>query len=197
MKMKFIKTLLLAGMLFDSSIMMAETNTTEIVATGEAATVKLLKRLGGDLKKELKKGVVKAAKFCSSKAQDITIELNRELGEGVMIHRTSLKYRNPANAPIEEEKEILEALQTLKAHDVKLPPYLLQKKSETHYKYYKPIMIEKKVCLKCHGMSAKISKKVKKVISDTYLNDLATGYRMGDLRGLFVVDIKTDRNGTK
>ena len=193
-----MKQIVMAGVLVSASVMMAETNTTQIVVTGEAATAKLLKILGGNLKKEMKKGgAVKAAKFCSSKAQDITIQLNRELGSSVMIHRTSLKYRNPANAPIEEEKEILEALQTLKEHHVQLPEYLLQKKSKTHYKYYKPIMIDKKVCLKCHGMSAKISKKVKKVISDTYLNDLATGYRMGDLRGMFVVDIKTDTNTSR
>ncbi len=196
--MKSIKQIIMAGVLACACVAGAETNTTRMELIAQEATAKLQETLGSDLKRVLKKrGVVEAAKFCSSEAQNITMRINKELGGSLMIHRTSLRYRNPANAPIEEEKEILEALQTLRKHHVVLPHSLMQKKSAHHYVYYKPIFIENRVCLKCHGMSAKIDKRVKRVIADNYINDPATGYRMGDLRGLFVVDIKTDTNDTK
>jgi hypothetical protein len=51
---------------------------------------------------------------------------------------------------------------------------------------YKPLMIKKQVCLKCHGDISKNPKLAQK-IATIYPNDKATGYKMGDLRGAIVV----------
>ncbi len=41
------------------------------------------------------------------------------------------------------------------------------------------------VCLNCHGQT--IAPEVKQALNEHYPNDLATGYRLGDLRGIFSI----------
>ena len=99
----------------------------------------------------------------------------------------TLKPRNPANEAHGDERKVLEALQTLNEAHVKLPAHLVQK-TEQGYRYYKPLLINKKVCLKCHGTD--IAPKLKAELDKKYPTDKARGYKMGDLRGAIVVDIK-------
>ena len=58
----------------------------------------------------------------------------------------------------------------------------------SYVKVYKPLMINKKVCLKCHGDIT--NEKLKNTIAKKYPEDKATGYKMGDIRGAVVVTIK-------
>ncbi|WP_457599016.1 Tll0287-like domain-containing protein [Hydrogenimonas sp.] len=160
----------------------------EVVKTGKEASKLLLKTLGGNMKKHMKAGgPAEALEFCSANAAALTADVDAKLGKGVAIKRITLKPRNPANEAQGSERAILEALQTLKANGVQLPRHLVQKTPEG-YRYYKPLLISKPVCLKCHG--EKIAPGFKKKILSIYPDDNATGYRMGDLRGAIVVDIK-------
>jgi hypothetical protein len=52
------------------------------------------------------------------------------------------------------------------------------------FRFMKAIPIEG-VCLGCHGDA--IGPAIKSKLSELYPQDLATGYREGDLRGAFVV----------
>ncbi|WP_353662566.1 DUF3365 domain-containing protein [Hydrogenimonas sp. SS33] len=159
-----------------------------VVETGNAASRLLLKTLGGNLKKHMKKGgPAEAFGFCSTHAADLTAEVDNRLGKRVSIKRVTLKPRNPANEAAGDEKAVLEALETLDKNHVRLPRHLIEK-TPGGYKYYKPLVINKKVCLKCHGTH--IDPALKAKIDKTYPTDKATGYKMGDLRGAVVVTIK-------
>ncbi|NPA30182.1 MAG: DUF3365 domain-containing protein [Epsilonproteobacteria bacterium] len=158
------------------------------VKIGNKASKKLLKTLGGNLKKHMKAGgPADALAFCAANAADLTAKVDRELGKKVTIKRITLKPRNPANEAKGEEKAILKALETLNYNGVKLPKHLVQK-TASGYRYYKPLVIKKQVCLKCHGPN--IAPKLKAVIDKHYPTDKARGYKMGDLRGAIVVDIQ-------
>jgi len=128
-----------------------------------------------------------ALTFCNMNAADLTAKVDKELGQNVSVARITLKPRNPANEAKEDERAVLEALQTLHDHHVRLPKHLVQK-TATGYKYYKPLLINKKVCLKCHGGA--IDPKLKAKLDTLYPTDQARGYEMGDLRGAIVVDIR-------
>ena len=162
--------------------------TVQAVKAGREASRLLIKTLGGNMKKHMKAGGAKdALSFCSMNAAALTAEVDSRLGEKVSVKRITLKPRNPANMAEGDEKEILEALENLKRNSVLLPKYLLQK-TESGYKYYKPLLINKKVCLKCHGRN--IAPALQAEIKKVYPTDKATGYKMGDLRGAVVVTIK-------
>ncbi|MCF6201410.1 MAG: DUF3365 domain-containing protein [Hydrogenimonas sp.] len=160
----------------------------KVVKKGKEASKLLLKTLGGNMKKHMKAGgPADALSFCATNAAGLTAEVDEKLGKDVSVKRITLKPRNPANMAEGDEKVILKSLQSLKDSGVKLPKYLIQKKSN-EYRFYKPLLINKKVCLKCHGTD--ISPKLKAEIDKIYPTDRATGYKMGDLRGAVVVTIK-------
>jgi len=161
----------------------------EIVQTGKAATKLLLKTLGSNMKKNMKAGgPMQALDFCSQKAYTLTEDVNKELPKGVSIKRISLRYRNPVNEPAADEKAVLESLEDLKKAAVILPKHIVQKVNANEYKFYKPLVINKKVCLKCHGTLKDME--LKRAIEERYPLDKAMGYKMGDLRGAVVVTIK-------
>lgn len=161
-----------------------------VVETGKKASAQLLKRLGSNLKKHMKaEGPLGAAKFCMSNAYPLTDSVDAELGKDVSIKRISLKYRNPANQPAKKEEQILRSLEILEQQDVILPEYLVEQADQDTYKFYKPLRINKKVCLKCHGNIAG-NKELSGFMKNNYPEDKATGYKMGDLRGAIVVTVK-------
>jgi hypothetical protein len=158
-----------------------------VVSTGNAAAKLLMQTLGGNLKKHLKHGgPAEALEFCAMHASELTAKVDNELGKKVSIKRITLKPRNPANEAQGDERAVLEALEKLHKADVRLPRHLIEK-TKTGYKYYKPLIINKKLCLVCHGehINPALEAKIKKI----YPTDKATGYKMGDLRGAIVVEI--------
>jgi len=160
----------------------------EIAQTGKESSKLLLQTLGKNMKAHMKKGgPMDALSFCSTEAYPLTEKVNKELPEGVTVKRISLKYRSPANQPQADEAKVLEAMQTLKDANVVLPKHFVEKVDENVYKFYKPLVIKKGVCLKCHGDIQ--NKDLKRAISERYPDDKATGYKMGDLRGAVVVTI--------
>lgn len=162
---------------------------TTVTETGKAAATTLLKTLGGNLKKQMKaNGPVGAVKFCTENAYTLTESVSDSFGQNVSIKRISLKERNPSNAPEGKEKVIMESLQTLHDNGVVMPEYILERVDADTFKYYKPLQINKGVCLKCHG--GYIDEKVAAELKKMYPTDKATGYVQGDLRGAIVVTIK-------
>ncbi len=160
-----------------------------IVNTGEQSSKLLLKTLGSSMKKNMKAGgPMKALDFCSQEAYSLTEKVNKKLPKGVTVKRISLKYRNPANKPEADEVAVLKALAKLKSANAILPKQIIQKIDTDSYKYYKPLTINKKVCMKCHGNIQNVA--LKHAIEERYPADKATHYKMGDLRGAIVVTIK-------
>ncbi len=161
-----------------------------VIKTGQKVSKTLLQTLGKNLKKQMKAGgPMAAAEFCTTKAYALTGSIDAKYGKDVTVKRISLKERNPANKPQGEEKVILESLDNLQKNGVILPPYLVARTNKDTYQFYKPLLINKQVCLKCHGDIAK-NQKLSQYLAKTYPHDKATGYSMGDLRGAVVITVK-------
>lgn len=159
---------------------------TEYIVSGEKIATTLLKTLGKNMKMHLKsEGLEGAAKFCNASAYDLSEGVSKQFPDAE-VKRISLKYRNDANKPSKKEAVILESLEKLKSVNA-MPKYILQTE-KNQLTYYKPLIINKGVCLKCHGNIAK--SKIAAFMKEHYPNDKATDYKMNDLRGVVVVTFK-------
>jgi len=159
------------------------------IKTGNKSSKLLLKTLGKNMKKNMKSGgVFQALDFCSNEAYSITESVNKELPKGVTVKRISAKNRSDANKPTAKELAVLQTFENMQKQNIVLPKFLVEKVDTQTMKFYKPLVINKQVCLKCHGDIT--NKKLKAEITSRYPNDKATHYKMGDLRGAIVVTIK-------
>ncbi len=164
-------------------------------ASGEIESIgsMYIKMLGTSLKKELKshikndKTALDAFGFCSTKAQAITAKVNKKLPKGVTVRRSALKLRNMANRADKIDLRILREFQKElnDKNDANLTLKVVQTKDA--WRVYKPLII-KPLCLKCHGRH--IDKEVMRKIAATYPKDSATGYRLGEFRGVVIAEIK-------
>jgi len=191
--MYFVKPLTLialsSSLLFSAPQAKHDPALQDVVQKGKSSSKLLLKTLGSNMKKNMKAGgPMQALDFCSQEAYNLTEKVNKTLPKGVSVKRISTKYRNPANQPQTDEELVLASLQKLKEANVILPKQIIQKVDTTTYKYYKPLVMSKGVCLKCHGDV--VNKELKDAISKRYPEDKAMHYKMGDLRGAVVVTIK-------
>ena len=164
----------------------------KIVEIGEETSKKLLKTLKGELVNAMKDSPQKAINVCSQKAIPLTKKVEEEVDHGIKIKRTSFKYRNPANAPDSNEKKALKYFEESLKETGKLPKYYIQKVKEedgkVYYRYYKPLKVAP-VCLTCHGEKKYMDETVYQKIKTIYPNDKATGYKVGDFRGVIRISI--------
>ena len=184
-----MKKTLLAIILLSSMLLNANTNK-EIKLQAKQAFMKMGKTLQSNMKKNMKKGgPIKAANFCSQEAVNIEHKVNANYPKWIRVKRISLKYRNPNNAPSDDEAKVLKEIQDKVDNHQKVPKMIVKKISQHTYKVYKPLFIGKKVCLKCHGMKDIRDQKAYKIIKETYPQDKAINYKKGDFRGAFVAEI--------
>lgn len=161
----------------------------DVTKKGQESTQLLMQTLGKNMKMHMKQGgPMDALNFCSQEAYSLTESVNTKLPEGVSVKRVSLLTRNPANQPTKDEQIVLNKLQTLQTEGKLLPKEMIEKVDKDTYKYYKPLVIDNPVCLKCHGDVQ--DEKLKKEIELRYPADKAMGYKMGDIRGAVVTTIK-------
>ncbi|MDD2368840.1 MAG: DUF3365 domain-containing protein [Sulfuricurvum sp.] len=181
-----MKRLAVFSLFFIASLLIAEPLTQEqMIQKGTEVSTTLVQKLGNELKTQMQTGgPIAALHFCSQNALSLTDQVAKE--SGTAIKRVSIQNRNPVNAATFEEKAILNQWQAMLKNSETLPAYQLTKLSNGHTVYYKPIVINKDACLKCHGDIAGDSP-LAKAIKETYPEDQATGYKMGDLRGMIVV----------
>ena len=103
---------------------------------------------------------------------------------GWKVKRVSLKARNEARAiPDEWEKAALEDFDKRAASGES--PAQLEKGEMVgnEYRYVKALPVQP-LCLNCHGSADQISPAVKSVLAEHYPNDRATGYSVGQIRGV-------------
>ncbi|EUC69846.1 glutamate synthase [Alcanivorax sp. 97CO-5] len=148
--------------------------------------------LGGALKQALiasmkEGGPLAAIDVCNLSAMPITEQVSEQSQWAVA--RTSLKIRNPDNAPDAWEREQLEAFQA--QLDAGASPDSLEV-LQTEYRdgkpvqrYMKPIMVQGP-CLACHG--SQLSAEVTQALDTHYPQDQARGYQAGELRGAFTLE---------
>lgn len=138
-------------------------------------------RLGRNIKARLLQamnegGPVEAARVCSEEAREITRSITQITG--IDVGRTSLRLRNPDNAPrpwvdawLQEQGERRADTATGYASV-----------DDGHARVILPIAVEP-MCVTCHGAREQLHPDVAAVLAEKYPQDAAFGYRAGDLRG--------------
>ncbi len=133
----------------------------------------------------LEKGLTDVVNFCHDNAEKIVDSLSKT--QHVVIKRTSHKLRNDNNQPDADSKVVLDKYLQLQAEQKPLEP-VVKKDTDGYVHFYAPIQL-KKECLKCHGEPEKeIHEDIYKLIQSKYPHDKATGFKEGELRGIW--DIK-------
>ena len=175
-------TLFFSSLLLGSSLV-ADTKSAQI---GESVSAALIQKLGSELKAQMiTNGPIAALGFCNASAQTLTQEVSTR--SHYNVKRVSLLDRNPINRANAQESAILNAWQNSLNTAQPLPPYEIRSDGNIDH-YYKPLIINNEMCLKCHG-SVEPQSELGRAIKAAYPNDHAMGYKMGDLRGMIVVDI--------
>lgn len=138
----------------------------------------LFARLSGRLMEIMQsEGPAAAIQVCSQEASGIAKSVGDE--HGVSIGRTALKLRNPKNVPPEWAKMLLDK-GTTEPEFVSLP--------DGHTGALLPIKLQA-TCVVCHGPADEIAEPLRSKLAELYPNDAATGFKEGDLRGWFWVDV--------
>lgn len=160
---------------------------------GKLATYRsTMKELGGGLLAELsialkEGGPIKAIEVCHTKAPQAAAKVVEKTGFK-KVGRTSLKPRNPQNAPdaweegvlkkFEERKAAGENPQNLEYHEV------IETEGQRQVRYMKAVPTVE-LCLACHGTD--VAPEVQAKLKELYPQDKATGFRVGELRGAFTL----------
>lgn len=178
----------------------AETAVTKTPVVIDAAKMQALSKeakvaiqsLGGTLKgetiKALKRGgPVNALSVYTTRAPAIAGSVSAE--NDLKVSRVSLKNRNPdAGKASAWQVKVLEDFESRKAAGEKSIALtyseVVEHGGQQEFRFMKAIPTDKS-CLACHG--ANISSAVQKKLTTLYPQDKATGYKVGDLHGAFVV----------
>ena len=185
-----MRRIILPIMLLASASLLSAATNQEIKQEAKSAIMKMGGALKSHMKQNMKAGGPKqAAGFCLEEASNIAKKVNSSYPEGVSVKRVSLKYRNPANKPTADEAKVLEQIQSDVTAHKKVPKMIVKEIAKNSYKVYKPIFINKGICLTCHGDAQTRDPEAYKLIKAKYPNDKAVDYNQGDFRGAFVVTI--------
>jgi hypothetical protein len=181
--MKSVNAVLLTAIVYHASVLAAEPESQ--VDESRATAAEFMKTLKGELTQAMQTGgPVNAVGVCKLRAPAIAAELGAL--KGWEVGRTSLKLRNPANAPDEWERARLESFEQRKQageDPAKLEYYaVVEQEGEPVFRYMKAIPTAE-LCLTCHG--EKIDPAVAAKLAELYPRDQARGYKVGDIRGAF------------
>ncbi len=124
---------------------------------------------------------------CHTQAGAIAEKLSQQ--HGALVGRTSLKVRNPQNAPDNWELAVLKQFEARKAQGealdkLEFSAVIPDDQGQQTFRYMKAIPTTA-LCLTCHGQTlpAEVDAKLKEL----YPNDQARGFKEGDLRGAFTI----------
>lgn len=143
------------------------------------AQASLLAHVSGAMKQG---GSLYAVEFCNLKASSITDSLSNHFN--CTISRVSEKNRNPENKlKTEADKQLWAWANRL---DDPMKDTLVMVESQAVY--YKPIRTGLMACLQCHGPMETMQVDTYEKLQTLYPDDLATGYQLNELRGLWKIE---------
>jgi hypothetical protein len=130
-----------------------------------------------------------AIAYCRLEALPLTAEVAEEFPQVKNVRRTALRVRNPANAPDDTDRSVLE--EWLAAWNPLSPPEPVMKEftagdGAKELRYYRPVPVMA-TCLACHGSGDQVPANVRAALQRDYPQDEAVDFREGDLRGAIVV----------
>ncbi len=152
----------------------------------------IIKSFAGELQAALKGamksgGPVEAIAVCNEKAPGIAAAHGE--ANGWKVGRTSLKYRNPGNAPDDWEVSILQSFEQRKAagEDIAKMDFgeFAELDGKKVFRYMKAIPTGE-ICLNCHG-GDNVKPEIEARLADIYPDDKARGYSTGEIRGAFSI----------
>jgi hypothetical protein len=147
------------------------------------------KTLSGQLQKAMAEGgISNAVKYCNVEAYPLTDSLKQQFGV-VELRRATDKPRNEKNLITESEKAQLDAWKKQKLQGKDLKPEV-HAQGQDQVVFYAPIVL-KGQCLTCHGNKEAMGADYAD-IQKLYPNDKATGYELGDLRGMWSITFKKE-----
>jgi hypothetical protein len=164
---------------------------------GRKVAETFMQELKGELEQAIAAaGPVSAIGVCQSKAPAIAARLSVETGW--QVGRTSLRVRNPDNAPDRWEKAILKdfdrrrfqgaAPQNLEVLEI------VERDGGKVLRYMKAIPTGE-ICLLCHG--AVLAPGVADELTRRYPQDKARGYNPGEIRGAFTLSRPVEGEGSE
>lgn len=161
------------------------------VEKSKAVIQEFFGKLKGELESAMKQGgPINAIEVCNRVAPGIAHELSTK--HNMSVARTSLKTRNPDNAPDAWETAVLKKFEERKAAGENPDAIAFGEVVETggkkEFRFMKAIVMppeDKMPCLKCHGTN--IDPAVAAKLDALYPKDMARGYKAGDVRGAFTL----------
>jgi hypothetical protein len=142
----------------------------------------LMKNLKEKISKE---GAVAAIPFCHENVKPIAKSAAENMMSKYEFGRTSHKIRNTQNAPQEWMIKYLEKFQ--ESNSSKKANPIIHKFENGKTAYLEPLYVSSE-CLVCHG--DKISSSISSKIKEIYPKDLATGFKLGEFRGMIWIKEK-------
>lgn len=121
-----------------------------------------------------------AVRYCHSAAETLTFYQSASLS----LQRIALRYRNPRNAP----KDSLDRAAFAYFDSTHSPESIVWTTADGKVRYYRPIYLAMETCLKCHGSQEDLDGQALAEIRKRYPGDKATGFHLGDLRGLWRIE---------
>jgi hypothetical protein len=103
---------------------------------------------------------------------------------GAEVGRTTLRLRNPDNAPDAHQRQVLEAFAAAMAEGAQPPLERLDTLPDGRTRYMSAIVVQPP-CLACHG--TELAPPIAAAIDARYPDDQARGYQPGELRGAFTI----------
>jgi len=161
-------------------------NNAEIQNKGMAQIKGILMKLKPTIKSSLKedKTGLAGVEMCSTSAIEMGKAYNATLPTDSSIRRTALKYRNPNNKP--DATDIAVMKKFIESKDFKKP---LVVEMDDSFRVYKALPIIQP-CLACHGAKKDMNAKTVEMIEKKYPHDLAIDFKLGELRGVVISNIK-------
>lgn len=160
------------------------------IQRGKAIAVETFNLLSSNLQSAIQSGgVSNALPFCSLASSPLTAGMAAK--HGVTLRRVTHKARNPTAKANDLERAILNSFETALAagNSTNPPPPLATNLVADQAAFFAPIVLNNELCLKCHGQPGKdISAENLAVIQRLYPQDEATGYKFGQVRGMWRID---------
>lgn len=164
----------------------SEEEKASLMLLGDSISVEMQNVLLQNVGEAIQKGGTDyAVEFCNIQAMPLTDSIADN--HKVYIQRLSDKNRNPTNAI----QTPLDSIAWEKIKNEKTA-FIEQDKNREVY-YYKPISMAMPTCIKCHGGKTDILESTQKIITQKYPGDKATGYQMGDLRGMWKIKLQENQ----
>lgn len=160
----------------------------EVSAEARARGAKLIGELKRSLVTEVTKamgqGLPTAIATCHTQAPVLTAAVARE---GATIGRATRKPRNPSNAATGWQADALSHFEGVVAAGKPLAGQTFARRLPGGRTAYAEPLVIQELCVTCHGTT--LAPEVQTEIAARYPNDRATGYVVGDLRGIAWVEL--------